>query len=82
MDEAAELLHVHVRTVYRMQERGDLPTVYLGRTGARAGRRLVKRDAIDAFIDASEEVIEMPPPKPRKPAPTGRPRKATSKRAR
>ncbi len=76
MDEAAALLKVSLRTIYRLQDRGDLPLFYIGKYAAgdgtargvhpnTRGRRRTTKSAIDAYIAASQEVVEVPAPKPR-----------------
>ncbi|AER47702.1 helix-turn-helix domain-containing protein [Mycobacterium phage Dori] len=47
--ETAELLRVHVATVYRLFDRGELRWVKVG------SRRLVTRAEVDRFIAAHEE---------------------------
>lgn len=44
--EVAETLCVHTSHVYRLVDSGELSSIRIGR------RRLVRREAIEAFIDA------------------------------
>jgi excisionase family DNA binding protein len=51
-DEAAEVLRIHVRTLDRLIQRGELPAVRVG--GNKRGRVRVTRAALEAYIAARE----------------------------
>jgi excisionase family DNA binding protein len=54
IEEAARQLGVHPLTIRRLFNRGELPTVRVGR------RRLIPQEAIDAYIRAHTEVAVDP----------------------